>query len=163
MEQALAAQEAHVAAGGSGSGPAAPLARWAALQQIEQWRADYEAGDSFALLHAVAECAKRELVMPKWVITGFLGRYREVIHYKVKSLDEAFGSYLPKNAKLAARRQKREKAILAYYEVKRRCENGAAIDENLWKSVGVDMNISGSKVRDYYYHWKNRFSENLPK
>ena len=155
VEQALAAQEAHVAAGGSESNPAGPFYQWAALQQIEQWRAEYEAGTTFVLIHAVAECARCELVMPEWVITGFLERVRKVTQHKVRTLDEAFGTFLPKGAKLSAHRQKWKKGLRAYYEVERRDKAGDSIDQGLFESVGKDIGISGSKVRDYYYACKN--------
>jgi hypothetical protein len=158
VEEALAAQEAYVEAGGTVSDPASPIAQWAALQQIDEWQADYEAGTTFVLLHAVAECAKRELVMPDWVVRGFLDRIRRVTHHKVRTLDEAFGTFLPKGAKLLAHRQKREKGLLAYFEVERQHKAGDPIDRQLFKSVGESMNIGASKVRDYYYHWKHRLA-----
>jgi hypothetical protein len=155
FEEARAAQEAYMASGGHHSAPAAPFAQWAALQQIDEWRAAYEAGNTFVLLHAVAECAKRELVMPEWVVRGFLDRIRSVTQCKVKTLDEAFGTFLPKGAKLPARRQEWEKGLLAYFEVERiHKKEGDPIDERLFRRVGGTMDISGSKVRDYYYACK---------
>lgn len=154
FEEARAAQDAYMAAGGNENDPAAPFFQWAALQQIEEWRAAYEAGDTFVLLDAVAKCALRELVMPDWVIRGFLDRYRSVTQYKVRTLDEAFGTCLPKGAKLHAHRQAREKSLGAYLEVKRRHESGESIGPKLFRDVGKSMGIGESKVRDYFYYWK---------
>ena len=153
IEQANEAHRAYLATGGDRSSPAGPLLQWKALQQIEFWQLAYEAGDTFAVLHAVAECAKHELVMPRWVIRGFLAPYRKVIHLDVGSLDEAFGTFLPKGAHLSAYRQAWEKGLPAFLEVKRQSAAGKAIDSGLFESIGKDMGLSGSKVRDYYYQW----------
>lgn len=161
-EQAIAAQAAYVAAGGSGSDPTGPISQWAALHDIDRFRAAYEAGNTFAILHAVAECARCGLVMPKWVVRGFLDHYRDVIHYKVKSLDEAFGRYLPKRAKLPAHRKHWEKGILAYAEVQRLSDAGIPIDESLFNKAGESLGIGGSKVRDYYYEWQRKLTYKKP-
>lgn len=158
VEQALAAQEAYVASGGNDNDPAGPFAQWAALKQIANLKEAYDAGDGFAVLDAVAQCALRELVMPEWVLHAYLGRYRMVTHYKVKTFDEAFGSCLPKGAKLWAHRQRREKGILAYQAVKRLHEQGEPIDESLFKKAGKKLGLGGSKVRDYYYEWRDRLT-----
>jgi hypothetical protein len=158
FEEAQAAQSAYVGAGGDDNDPAGPLYQWVALQKIDELQAAYEAGDTFSLLDAVAQCALRELVMPDWVIRGYLDRYRSVTQYKVRTLDEAFGAILPKGAKLPARRQAREKGLRAYHEVERQHKPGTPIDQGLFESVGKDIGISGSKVRDYYYAYKNAWS-----
>ena len=96
--------------------------------------------------------------MPDWVQRGFLDRIRSITHGKVRTLDEAFGAFLPKGAKLPAYRQAREKGMRAYYEVKHRHQAGESIGIDLFRSVGEGMNIGESKVRDYYYAWKRSFS-----
>jgi len=153
-EEATEAQRAFEEAGGDSNDPAGPVYQWAGLHDIERQRARFEAGDGFAILHAVAICALRELVMPEWVIRGFLDRYRSVTHYKVKSLDEAFGFFLPKGAKLPAHRQKREKSLIAYFEVRKRSEAGESIGPELFHSVGEGLHLGASKVRDYFYDWQ---------
>ena len=158
VDEALAAQKAYRAAGGDVNAPATPFFQWVALQKIDALQAAYEAGDTFALLDAVAQCALRELIMPEWVIRGFLDRYRSVTQHKVRTLDEAFGTCLPKGAKLGAYRQAREKGIIAYGEVKRRHDEGESIGTDLFRSVGEGLNIGESKVRDYYYTWKRAVS-----
>jgi hypothetical protein len=158
FEEARAAQNAYEAAGGNPGDPSAPLYQWVALQKIEQLKSAYDDGYSFALLDAVAQCALRDLVMPDWVWRGFLDRFRSVTQFKVKTLDEAFGTCLPKNAKLSAHRQAREKGLSAYFEVERQHKAGDPIDERLFQSVGKTMGISGSKIRDYYYIWKRRLT-----
>jgi hypothetical protein len=159
-KKAWAAHEAFLADGGDAEDPAGPYYQWYALHELEQHQAAYEAGDTFALLHAVATCAMREVVMPEWLISGFLEKYRHVTHYKVKTLDEAFGKFLPKGAKRTAHRQAREKGLPAYLEVRERHKAGESIDQGLFESVGKDIGVSGSKVSDYYYAWRNaRFSK----
>ncbi len=154
FEEARAAQKAYRAAGNA-DGPNSPLFQWVALQRIDELQAAYNAGDTFAVLDAVTQCALHDLVMPEWVARGFLDRIRSVTQYKVRTLDEAFGTILPKGAKLPARRQAREKALLAYYEVERLHKEGNPIDTTLFESVGKSLNIGGGKVRDYYYACKN--------
>jgi len=159
FEEARAAQQAYEGAGGDDNDPAGPLYQWVALQQIDEWRAAYEAGNTFVLLHAVAECARCELVMPEWVIRGFLERIRSVTQCKVKTLDEAFGTFLPKGAHLHAHRQAREKSVGAYLEVKRRHESGESIGPKLFRDVRKSMGIGDSKVRDYFYYWKHVYEK----
>ena len=127
IEQANEAHRAYLAAGGDRNSPAGPLLQWSALQRVNFWRLAYEAGDTFAVLQAVAECAKHELVMPEWVKRGFLNRYRMVTRHKVKLLDEAFGTFLPKGAHLSAYRQDWEKGLSAYQEVMRESAEAAIL------------------------------------
>ena len=162
VDQAMAAQKAYEASGGQSSDHNGPLSQWAALLRIEELRQQYEGGDSLAVLEAVFECAMRELVMPEWVAIGFIERMRRIKHFKTKSLDETFGSYLPKGAKLVAYRQAREKGILAYHEVRKRHAAGASIGEELFETIGKDLGIGSSKVRDYYYEWSRRLSYKKP-
>lgn len=158
IDEAMAAQSAYEASGGDSADHDSPLAQWAALQTIEELRRKYEGGDPFAVLEAVFECGLRQLVMPDWVALGFIERMRLIKHYKARSLDEAFGTYLPKGAKLTAYRQSREKSLLAYREVRRRHNAGESVGEGLFELVGKDLAIGGSKVRDYYYEWDRRLN-----
>jgi hypothetical protein len=153
IEQANEAHRAYTDAGGDNNSPTAPLLQWLALKAIEFWRLAYEAGDTFVVLHAVAECAKHELVMPRWVIGSFLAHYRPVIHCEVKTLDEAFGTFLPKGAHLTAYRKAFKKGRPVHLEVLRRSAAGEAIDSALFESIGKEMGISGSTARDYHYNW----------
>ena len=162
VDQAIAAQKVYEANGGKMSDPNSPLSQWAAVLRIEELRHKHETGDSFAVLEAVFECAMRELVMPEWVALGFIERMRRIKHFKAKTLDETFGSYLPKGAKLVAYRQAREKGILAYCEVKKRHAAGASIGQELFAAIGKDLGIGDSKVRDYYYDWNRRLSYKKP-
>jgi hypothetical protein len=156
-EQASAEQAAYVAAGGNSNDPSGPLYQWAALQKIDALETAYNGGDTLALLDAVAQCARCELVMPEWVIRGFLDRFRAVRQFKVRTLDEAFGSVLPKGAKLPAHRAAWKLELVVYLKVTDRHEAGEPIDEGLFESVGEDFGISGSTVRDYYYRQKKKW------
>ncbi|MBK9685426.1 MAG: hypothetical protein IPO59_19825 [Betaproteobacteria bacterium] len=101
-------EEAQAAHGGD-DGPCGPLYQWAAVQELLAKRERIESGDGFTVLQAVAECARCGLVMPDWLATVFLRRYRRVQQLHVDSWDDesAFGRPYPKGAQLPAMRRRR--------------------------------------------------------
>lgn len=77
--------------------PTGPFFQWEAAQWLAVSRAQVERGDGFGVLQAVAECALHGLVMPAWLVTLYLCRYRSVQLLRVKSWDHpsAFGPPYP--------------------------------------------------------------------
>ena len=101
MEEALAMN-------GEDTGPAAPIFQWDAAQQVLAF-APPAAASGFDVLHCVALCAMRRLVMPDWLVRAFLVRYRAVQQLRVCSWDapQAFGPPYPKGTHVAALRRRR--------------------------------------------------------
>jgi hypothetical protein len=152
----LAALDAYVAEGGDPTSPSSPVDQWLALHDIDALKRRYDAGEAFALLHAIKLCAAHELVMPDWLARAYLDKLRTVTHYEVRPLDQAFGSYLPKGSKLSAHRSRIVKGPRVWLEVTRRNAGGEPIDEQLFANIGNEFGHSASIVRDYYYFWKSR-------
>lgn len=177
LAEALAAQEQFRAAGGQLSDPAAPFSQWVALKRLDQLEQAFRDGEESALLAAVAECARADLVMPLWLATAFLHAYRDVIHRRAVSWDDVFGSPLPGDIKhklqrLVALRKKREKSLFVWEEVRRRSAprgwdqkkgeageaiKGEAIDDLLFDSVGKKFGIGRTIAKEYYGFWKDQF------
>ncbi|MCC5860396.1 MAG: hypothetical protein JJT93_00630 [Gammaproteobacteria bacterium] len=95
VEQAIKAQKTSVPSDGRRGDPASALSQQSALQAIEALRVRYQAGHPFALLWAIRECANFGLVMPDWVAQAYIARLRLVTHFKLRTLDEAFGHCHP--------------------------------------------------------------------
>ena len=150
-------ERAYVAAGGEKNGMDSPMERAYNRSQVRfiHKHVYEELGEPFSVLTAIYYCAYYDWDMPEWLRKAFMERYDLLAQYKVKSTDEAFGTYLAKNAKLPAHRQWYEKSIAATTAVIERHERGEPIGPALFESVGESLNISGSKVSDYYYEWKD--------
>ncbi len=144
------AQAAH----GGDDGPCGPLHQWAAVQELLAGREQIEAGDGFDALQAVALCAMRGLVMPDWLVTVFLRRYRRVQRLHADSWDDesAFGRPYPKHAQLPALRRRRDgriKASLAFSDRLQR-DPMRAVDKALWEDIGREIGEGATRAEELY-------------
>ncbi len=142
------------------NGPDSPLFQWVALNEIEQLRRQFEMGDDFALLQAIAKCAQNKLLMPNWISENYLRRYRRVLHADVGTWDEAFGRPYPKGKHLVKLRQRRELRFAVYNEISTRLNATpeTAIDDALFESVGSNFQIGKTLCNELYYEalqWLN--------
>lgn len=151
MDEAQKAQEAWEAE--NRGIPHGPFWWWAAVIELRELRAQYEAGDNVALLDAVHICAMNGLPMPAWCAQNYLNKYRSVIGYKARTWDEAFGKAHPKNVQLSAKEKKRRLAGPVYLEVRRirQAEPDTPIDASLFERVGKTFNIGKTLAEQYYY------------
>lgn len=111
FEQALEAErEAERKRPGTDCDPERPIGQWAAAQHItEQLRDRIERGDGNAAMDAVAQCVRRGLVAPDWLVKKFLRCYDSVLNCRAGSWDEAFGAPFPPRTKLHVWRLRRVK------------------------------------------------------
>lgn len=148
------AQDEQVLAENAGNnGPDSPLFQWVALNEIEQLRRQFEMGDEFALLQAVAKCAQHGLLMPPWLSEKYLQQYRKVVHAHVGTWDEAFGRPYPKGKHIAKLRQRRDLRFVVYNEIRARLHAApeTAIDDALFESVGSNFQIKKTLCNELYY------------
>jgi hypothetical protein len=138
------------------SGPTMPLFQWSALHDLDRLEARFEAGDGFALLHAIRKCANHDLVMPHWVAQNYINRFDRVLHCKLASWDEAFGRPHPKGKHISDMRQRTELRLAVYLRIReiRQADKSIAIDNNLFASVAADLGIKRSLCSELYYQAK---------
>ena len=110
-------EEAQAASEGLPVSPPKPLMQFFAARQVDAYRAHVEKGDGFAVMRAVAECARCDLPLPDWLAVAFLTRFRAVAHLRVGSWDEAFGVPFPGGKQLAARRRRCEARLRVAQEL----------------------------------------------
>lgn len=135
-----------------------PLYQFVATSELAGWKRSYEAGDDMALLSAVRSCAQYGLKMPDWVATEFIRKYDLVLNCKVKTWDEAFGAPYPKNSNINAMRKRREHQPCVFNRVTELNKQGVPVNDELFRIVGAEMNISASLCRKYYYEIKSRMA-----
>lgn len=151
------AQTAHEAAGGlSRTGP---LFRTVALETLAELERKFAAGDEWALVSALNECAVHDLVMPDWLAREWLRRSRAVMFYKAASWDDVLPPIKPKGRKLAALRDEWVWALPVVQAVHAATgpavplEKRAAIDEQLFDELARRHGwpFSGAKAKGLYY------------
>jgi hypothetical protein len=148
FEEARALQESWTSRGG-------PIFQQVAAQTVLAMRESIDAGDGGAVLAAVGECAREDLVMPGWLAEEYLRRWRLVTHAYVPSWDDAFGLPWPKGIKRShlARKRHRYVARLAVFNAVTdfvRSNPAAPLDPE-WDRIAREAGVSKSVAQDLYY------------
>jgi hypothetical protein len=141
--------------GGTDTGDAQTAFVRVSQEFLENCRSRFEAGDNFAVLDAMAYCVRQYADVPHWLRAGFISKCDRLRKDKAFTLEEAFGPRFPKNAKLTALTERHKYGLVMYYIIEKRRANGSPIDEGLFDLVADDLGLSMSKVRRYYYWFKD--------
>jgi hypothetical protein len=138
------------------SGPDLPLFQWNALRDLDTLKAQFEAGDGFALLQAIRKCANHNLVMPDWVTQNYIDRFDRVLNCKLASWDEAFGKPYPKGKHISNLRDRRSLRLQVYIRVREilAADKSIPIDNELFSSVGAKLGIRKTLCNELYYEAK---------
>lgn len=151
------AQAAHEAAGlPSRTGP---LFRAVALDTLAELERKFTAGDEWAVVIALNQCAVHDLEMPDWLAREWLKRSRAAMFYEVASWDDVLPPIKPKGRKLSALRDARRwtlavvQAVHAVAGPQVLPERRAAIDEQLFDALADRHGwpFSGAKAKNLYY------------
>ncbi len=141
-------------------GPNAPIFQYVAVRDCAALRPSIEAGSGRAVLEAVSICALRGLVMPDWLASAFLKRYRAVTHARAASWDDtlSFGRPYPKGTNIQARHKAFRLMFHVYNEVSliRQKEPWTPIDKGLFERVGGPLGLGATLAEEYYYAAKKR-------
>jgi hypothetical protein len=138
-----------------------PLLRWIGVQELRGLKQAHDEGNAAAIMEALFTCATNSLAMPLWLEMALVRSYFEVRHYREKSWDDVFDRPHPKNIKIEAHRDKREKGIAVYLMVQelRRNDPSLAIDRGLFYDVGQKFGLSDSLAEKLYYETKNQLEK----
>ena len=156
-DEARAASAAELTANPSrGEGDATmPFNRWAALHRIEKLRpVIQEAGDGFAMLRAVRECAFHRVRMPEWLAEEFIRRFDLVDSFSVGRWDDAFGRPYPKGTHLKSSRERRRWRYAVYVTAKKLQLRGTGISADLFEQVADTLGLKKTFVETLYYEQK---------
>ena len=141
-----------------------PIFRWEAAHRIEAERQRFQSGDRMALFAAIRICASTDMVMPEWVSNAFIEGYDSVLNCHKGSWDGAFGKPYKKGTQLTGLRQRREKKIMVYMEIREILSSGktTAIDNELFERVGKKFGIGKTLANELYYEGKKTMDAILP-
>ena len=136
-------------------------------KHLDSIKQEYESGDGYALFRAIAFCGNEKIVIPEWAVQALYDGMRKFAHYKVKTLDEAFGITWPhKHISRKTLEEKRRFSLIILTRVSEYSFTGWPIDEGTFAMVGKELGLKLSKVRDIYYsHSKEvreKFLEETP-
>lgn len=131
-----------------------PLAQWDAARRVTNCRLAVECGDGFAVLEGVAACVAHGLVVPDWLASAFLSRYRAVQQLRADSWDAeiAFGKPYPKGTQLARLRVRRT----ARLQVAKLVQEFVAknpdlpVDVARWEEVGRAANVGKTLAQELH-------------
>ena len=141
----------------AGPEPDLPLYQWSASQDLDTLKAQFEAGDSFALLQAIRKCANHDLRMPDWVAENYINRFDRVLNCKSGSWDEAFGKPYPKGKHIKEMKERRNLRFRVYVrvrEIREASKKLIPIDEALFSRVGAEFGIKKTLCNELYYEVK---------
>ncbi len=143
-------------------GPNEPIFQYVAVRDCAGLRPLIEAGSGRAVLEAVSICALRGLVMPDWLASAFLLRFRAVTQSRAASWDDplSFGRPYPKGTNIQAQRKAFRLSVRVYNEVVsiRRKEPMTPIDKGLFERVGKPLGLGATLAQAYYYDMKERLA-----
>lgn len=148
------------------------------LTELDEYRKRVEGGDFAAFLRALEVCGIDGFPIPKWMRER-IGKARAAYSsHKAATLDEAFNARRPRNYRQGAAQERYDKAGLigsfcsllkrqgvtigggGPFEVGPVGEDGRLIQvgekgDGLFEIAAKEFSMSTSKVRNYYYAWKN--------
>jgi len=124
-------------------------------ETLENLRREFEAGDKFRLIAAIAFCARHQLVMPEWVASAFLPGANQWLRHEVKALGDALDVAWSKGMQQPAARQKKELMWSVFNKIEElRCtpanRYGNPLDDGLFEKVGVEFGIKKTVTKEYY-------------
>lgn len=131
-------------------------------EALNQLQRDYKSPglcdiDRIEVLTAVlAICEDSHLPLPEWTLDILHNAFTKYRDLEVNSLDEAFGV----STRTSTRRQQfktRSEAVQPIQAaVYRLTSNGEPIDELLFSTIGEELGMSSSIVRNIYYYGPDR-------
>lgn len=131
--------------------PASPFSQWYGLHCLDQFHEQFKRGNKFALMQALRECARCNLVMPEWVAVNYIKAHDTILNYRSKDWNEVFGNPIPKGANLNALRKKRALQLGVLIEatdiLSRNPER--PIDAGLFEEVGKKFHIGKTLTEEY--------------
>lgn len=160
-------EEAVEAQGKCGTvGPATPLFQAGGARNVIKMREMVESGDGFAVLRCVAQCAVHDLVMPPWLVSQFLQKFRAVELGNVLSWDDelAFGKPYKKGTQKGKPASRVREAVEAWNIANEifAAEPVTPKDNELWERIGeaMDPKVGGTTARKAYYRAEAFFGGN---
>lgn len=132
------------------------------LEFLPELERCFVAGDRFALMEAISECAVNDLALPNWAAEAFLDGYYSIINLRSGSWDDVFAKPYKKGFHLGQARVRRLARVEVYLTVRRILarEPGTPIDDHLFERVGRECNVSRSLANQLYYEYK-RYADSL--
>lgn len=109
-----------------------------------------KSGRGYFLFRALMFCAHRHILIPDWANHALHKHFGRWTTCEVKTLDEAFNFRYRKGQHLRAARLKRELSPPVYRRIMELKRQGQPIDQNLFRQVGKEFQISRERVRRYY-------------
>ncbi|PSJ18447.1 hypothetical protein [Nitrosomonas supralitoralis] len=131
--------------------PTLPLSQWAALHNLDNLHTQYIQGNKFALMQAIRECARCDLVMPPWVGSAFRKAFDTIANYKSDNWNEVFGDPIPKGAHLNALKKKRNLKYAVHLEAINilQADVEQAIDAGLFERIAEKFHIGKTQAEEY--------------
>ena len=121
-------------------------------RHLDSIKQEFESGDGYALFRAIAFCGNEKIIMPEWVVQALYDGMRKFAHYKVKTLDAAFGITWPhKNISLKTLEERRRWSLQILTRVSEYSVVGWPIDIGTFEMVAKEFGLKPSKIRDIYY------------
>ena len=114
-----------------------------------------ESGSGYFIFRALIFCARWDILMPDWAGRALRKHFGRWTAYEVRTLDEAFNFRYRKGKHLRAARLKRELSPPVYERIMELKRQGQPIDQNLFRQVGKEFQISRERVRVYYRRVRN--------
>jgi hypothetical protein len=121
-------------------------------KHLDSMKQEYESGDGYALFRAIAFCGNEKIIMPEWVVQSLYDGMREFAHYRVKTLDEAFGITWPhKGVHLKTLEKLDRWSFRILDRVTAYSFRGWKIDVGTFEMVAEELGLKVSEVREIYY------------
>lgn len=134
-------------------------AQWVQLQNIKRLESHFVAGDTQALMLAIAIVMQHRLKPPEWVAAAYLRAYDEVQNGDANTWGDVLGHPFPKGRQPAAVRKERDLVFEVWLAIDESQEHDPRppIDDLLFDSIAEKIKcetgvkrLSGSSVKNYY-------------
>lgn len=142
---------------GATFGPTTPLFQAGGARNVMKMRERVESGDGFAVLRCVAQCAVHDLVMPPWLVTQFLQKFRAVESGNALSWDDelAFGKPYKSGTHKGKPALRQLQAVQAWHAAQEilEAEPNTPKDEAFFERIGeaMDPKVKKTTASEAYY------------
>jgi hypothetical protein len=117
---------------------------------------DFESGNKSALLDALYVCLELKRPIPKWLQVAFLNAFEAVERYEIRTWEQAFGKPVPKGTHLKPRKRDAELSLNIIERVEALKRAGTKVDKDLFRAVGREWGINGTRASEIYYAARRR-------
>ena len=117
---------------------------------LDMYKTIYEQGQRYSVIPALALCFSSNLEIPKWVKAGYLTALEQLYNGDHTTLDHALGMKRGRGKRGKSHKLSSDQEHKIYARVCELRQQGMAVDDSLFESVGKEFGIGKTLAKETY-------------